>query len=87
MVIIMEDRCDYEQLNRDFLDTLPLRKPEKGENVRDYREWVEETFKDVDIPDQLHGDMFDWLDDYDFGLYLEKRFGMFCAEEIRIYML
>lgn len=81
-----DERIDYEQLNKDFLDTLPLRKPEKGENVLDYRDWMEKEFQGVKIPEELHGCLLDWLDDYDFGLYLGKRFGMFCDEKIIIYM-
>lgn len=82
-----ENIIDYEKINKDFLDTLPLRKPEKGEDVRDYRYWMEEEFADVEIPEELHGDLLDAFNDYDLGLYLEKRFKMACCEEIKIYMM
>lgn len=66
------DRLD--QLNRDFLDTLDLPEPEFGETVADYVDRAECKFDGIEMPEELHGCIFDYLDYMEIGNYLVKRF-------------
>ena len=77
---------NYEKMNMDFLDTLPLRAPEKGESVREYRYWAEDEFAEVTLPQELDECLFNWLNDEEIGEYLAKRFHMQCWEETNYIM-
>lgn len=72
-----------EQLNRDFLDTLDLPEPEFGETVADYIDRAERKFDGIEMPEELHGYIFDYLDQIEIGNYLVKRFSniLSCVEE------
>ena len=72
--------------NKEILDKLDLPKPERGEDLRDYRDRVEEMFKDVTLPEDYDGCLFNWLDYDELGDYLGMRFNMKCEEEIRYAM-
>ena len=71
--------------NKEILDGLDLPKPEYGEEVWDYADRVCEIFKDIILPDD-YGNLFEWLDAFDIGKYLEQRFGMDCEEVIKFLM-
>ena len=76
--------------NKKLLDSLDLPKPERGEDIWDYTDRVEEMFKDVILailPEDYDGNLFNYLDVYDLGDYLGDRFNMICEEEIRHIML
>lgn len=73
--------------NKKLLDTLDLPKPEIGEDVWDYADRVEVRFKNVTLPEDYDGNLFNYLDTYDLGDYLGDRFNMICEEEIRHILL
>ena len=73
--------------NKEILDRLDLPKPERGEDVWDYADRVEEMFKDVTLPEDYDGNLFNYLDVYELGDYLGDRFNMICEEEIRHKMI
>lgn len=73
--------------NKEILDRLDLPKPERGEDVWDYTDRVEEMFKNVTLPEDYDGNLFNYLDSYDLGDYLGDRFNMICEEEVRHILL
>lgn len=76
--------------NKKILDTLDLPKPERGEDIWDYADRVEERFKNVTLvilPEDYDGNLFNYLDAYELGDYLGDRFNMICEEEIRYILI
>ena len=84
------EQHEFEQKiagNKEILDKLDLPKPEIGEDVWDYADRIEEMFKDVTLPEDYDGCLFNYLDVYELGDYLGDRFNMVCEEEIRHVMI
>ena len=64
-------------INLAYLDTIDF-KPylESTRNIGKLIEAVESDYlNDPNMPPELGGEVFDWLDEYDFALYLKKRYG------------
>lgn len=64
-------------INLEYLDTIDF-KPylESTRNISKLIEAVESDYlNDPNIPPECEGEVFDWLDEYDFALYLKKRYG------------
>lgn len=79
----------YEKIeeNKKILDSLDLPKPKRGEDVWDYADRVEKRFKNIDLPDDYDGNLFNYLDAYELGDYLGDRFNMCFEEQIRHMMI
>ena len=70
------------ELTFQILDSLDLPQPEQGEDLYDYRDRVEEQFKDIELPSELQGELFNVIDGQDFGKYLHKRYDWTINEDI-----
>lgn len=69
--------------NERILDGLDLPEPENHEDLIDYRDKIEEMFKDVELPPEMKGDLFEFMGTDDLAVYLQKRFGVRVVEETR----
>lgn len=69
--------------NEKILDGLDLPEPENHENLIDYRDKIEDMFKDVELPPEMQGDLFNFMAEDDLAVYLQKRFGVRVVEETR----
>jgi len=69
--------------NEKILDGLDLPEPENHENLIDYRDKIEDMFKDVELPPEMKGDLFEFMGLDDLAVYLQKRFGVRVVEETR----
>lgn len=69
--------------NEKILDGLDLPEPENHEDLIDYRDKIEDMFKDVELPPEMKGDLFEFMGLDDFAVYLQKRFGVRVVEETR----
>lgn len=75
------------ELTKEILDSHPLPRPERWMDLNDYCDWVEEQFKNVELPEEFNGDIFNFIDHAEFGEYLEKRLGVKIEEVIKYYIL
>lgn len=69
--------------NERILDGLDLPEPENHEDLIDYRDKIEDMFKDVELPPEMKGDLFEFMGQDDLAVYLQKRFGVRVVEETR----
>ena len=69
--------------NERILDSLDLPEPENYEDLIDYRDKIEDMFKDVELPPEMKGDLFEFMGMDDLAVYLQKRFGVRVVEETR----
>ena len=69
--------------NEKILDGLDLPEPENYEDLIDYRDKIEDMFKDVELPPEMKGDLFEFMAEDDLAVYLQKRFGVRVVEETR----
>lgn len=69
--------------NERILDGLDLPEPENHEDLIDYRDKIEDMFKDVELPPEMKGDLFEFMGIDDLAVYLQKRFGVRVVEETR----
>ena len=69
--------------NERILDGLDLPEPENHEDLIDYRDKIEDMFKDVELPPEMKGDLFEFMGLDDLAVYLQKRFGVRVVEETR----
>lgn len=69
--------------NEKILDGLDLPEPENHENLVDYRDKIEDMFKDVELPPEMKGDLFEFMGMDDLAVYLQKRFGVRVVEETK----
>jgi hypothetical protein len=69
--------------NERILDGLDLPEPENREDLLDYRDKIEDMFKDVELPPEMKGDLFEFMGMDDLAVYLQKRFGIRVVEETR----
>lgn len=69
--------------NERILDGLDLPEPENYEDLIDYRDKIEDMFKDVELPPEMKGDLFEFMGQDDLAVYLQKRFGVRVVEETR----
>lgn len=69
--------------NEKILDGLDLPEPEDHENLIDYRDKIEDMFKDVELPLEMKGDLFNFMAQDELAVYLQKRFGVRVVEETR----
>jgi hypothetical protein len=69
--------------NERVLDGLDLPEPENHEDLVDYRDKIEDMFKDVELPPEMKGDLFNFMAQDELAVYLQKRFGVRVVEETR----
>ena len=69
--------------NEKILDGLDLPEPENHEDLVDYRDKIEDMFKNVELPPEMKGDLFEFMGLDDLAVYLQKRFGVRVVEETR----
>lgn len=69
--------------NERILDGLDLPEPENYEDLIDYRDKIEDMFKNVELPPEMKGDLFEFMGLDDLAVYLQKRFGVRVVEETR----
>lgn len=74
------------KLNQDYLDTLDL-EPflHKGQELYYIVEEISEKFaNDPNMPEELEGEVFNFLSDYEVGEYLAERYGVKVREDIEV---
>ena len=69
--------------NEKVLDGLDLPEPKNHEDLVDYRDKIEDMFKDTELPPEMKGDLFEFMGLDDLAVYLQKRFGVRVVEETR----
>ena len=69
--------------NERVLDGLDLPEPKNHEDLVDYRDKIEDMFKDTELPPEMKGDLFEFMGNDDLAVYLQKRFGVRVVEETR----
>lgn len=69
--------------NEKILDGLDLPEPENHEDLIDYRDKIEDMFKNVELPPEMKGDLFEFMGLDDLAVYIQKRFGVRVVEETR----
>lgn len=69
--------------NERVLGGLDLPEPKNHEDLIDYRDKIEDMFKDVELPPEMKGDLFEFMGMDDLAVYLQKRFGVRVVEETR----
>lgn len=69
--------------NERVLDGLDLPEPGNHEDLVDYKDKIEDMFKDVELPPEMKGDLFEFMGMDDLAVYLQKRFGVRVVEETR----
>lgn len=69
--------------NEKVLDGLDLPESENHEDLIDYRDKIEDMFKDVELPPEMKGDLFEFMGADDLAVYLQRRFGIRVVEETR----
>lgn len=69
--------------NERVLDGLDLPEPEDHEDLVDYRDKIEDMFKDMELPLKMKGDLFEFMGLDDLAVYLQRRFGIRVVEETR----
>ena len=74
------------ELNKQVLDKIEFPKPDQGENFHEYLERVEDQYSTMELPPELKGNLFNFLDTYELGEYLKKRYGWSVEEEIQYYI-
>lgn len=82
----------YEEeikFNTDFLDTLDLDPPKQWEEVDDWVTRMEDKFEylNVKTPAELQGEIFGFMDSWDIGKYVTKRFGGQLKSVEKIYFV
>ena len=77
-----------EQYNKtiQILDSLDLPEPKQGEDLYDYKDRVKEQFKDIELPPEMQGELFNVMNTYEFGKYLHKRYGWIIHEDVTYYI-
>ena len=65
-----------------ILDSLNLPEPEQGEDLYDYKDRVEEQFKDIELPSEMQGELFNVMSTDEFWTYLHKRYGWIINESV-----
>lgn len=74
------------KLNKEVLDKIEFPKPDQGEDFNEYLSRVEDQYATLELPPELNGDLWYFLDTYDLGEYLKERYGWSVEEEIRYYI-
>lgn len=69
-----------------ILDSLDLPEPEQGEDLYDYRDRVEEQFKNIELPPEMQGELFNVMSADEFSIYLHKRYGWIINESITYHI-
>ena len=65
-----------------ILDSLELPEPEQG----DYKDRVEEQFRDIELPPEMQGELFNVMSTDEFGTYLHKRYSWIINESITYHI-
>ena len=78
---LKEWRIQYDKTIK-ILDSLDLPQPEQGEDLYDYRDRIEEQFKNIELPPEMQGELFNVMSANEFGIYLHKRYGWIINESI-----
>lgn len=82
---LKEWRIQYDKTIK-ILDSLDLPQPEQGEDLYDYRDRVEEQFKNIELPSEMQGELFNVMSADEFGTYLHKRYGWIINESITYHI-
>ena len=70
----------------EILNSLELPEAKQGEDLYDYRDRVEEQFKDIELPPEMKGNLFNVMSANEFGTYLHKRYGWVINESTTYYI-
>ena len=82
---LKEWRIQYDKTIK-ILDSLDVPEPEQGEDLYDYRDRVEEQFKNREVPPEMKGELFNVMSADGFGIYLHKRYGWIINESITYHI-
>jgi len=84
-VNLKEWQIQYDKTIK-ILDSLDLPEPEQGEDLYDYRDRIEEQFKNIELPPEMQGELFNVMSTDEFGTYLHKRYGWIINENITYHI-
>ena len=65
------------------MNKLPLPEPEQGEDIWHYRDRLEEQFNSSDLPAPFEGELFNFINEVEFGDYLSQYRNIYVQEEIK----
>ena len=69
-----------------ILDSLDMPEPEQGEDLYDYKDRVEEQYRNIELPPQFENELFNFINIEEFGDYLHKRYGWIINESITYHI-
>lgn len=74
------------KVNMDYLDTLDLQPfLRQGQELYNIMGDIESEFMDdPNMPEELHGEVCNFLSEYEFGEYLTQRYGVKIREEVEV---
>lgn len=63
--------------NEKILNLLNLDAPYRGEELQEWKDRMRELIRElgIQLPADMDGELFNWMDDYDIERYVKKRFG------------
>lgn len=70
-------------LNVKILDSLSFPDPDPCEDVGVYMDRIQEQFKDIQLPPEMEGELFNSIGIEEFCDYLREHRGYYISEEIR----
>lgn len=87
MIYGIDEIKRLEDLNKEWLDSLDLRPfVHAGDDVSYIVEQIEENFSsDPTMPEELEGEVFNFLADADVADYLSKRYDLKVWEEVEVH--
>ena len=73
--------------NEKFLDALNLDAPYKGEEIQEWKDRMREFIckSCIQLPADMEGELFNFMDNYDIEKYVKKRFGVKSRTVEKIY--
>lgn len=74
------------KVNTDYLDTLDLTPYlQQGQELYNVMSAIQDDFNDdPNMPAEMCGEPFEFLSEYEFGEYLNQRYGLTIREEVEV---
>lgn len=71
------------ELTEKVLNSLDLPEPISGEELWHYRERIEEQFKDIELPQEFDGELFNFMNIEEFADYLRQYRNVYVQKEVK----
>lgn len=79
----------YEEeikLSHELWDSLPFDEPEDGMDLWEYMNNMSYKFRNIQLPEEFEGEVFNFVTEYEVGQYIEKRFNVNVQERCSYYI-